>query len=157
MPGTVAEFTYHFKYTFPQQDSWRLLLLPCAEKHYMLKMVHTKKLPRKFPLPPFRKNTPPGRNGRHPIIPCGSQGPNAIPPYFCVKGTYRNPSCRRTPQSETKHGEIPPLRGENIRGSGDHGPHTQHRGKPQLLNLYGSLRTMQDKILPPFKSNPYPL
>ena len=39
---TIGEFTHHFNFTFPQQDSWRLLLIPCVEKHHMLTTVHTK-------------------------------------------------------------------------------------------------------------------
>ena len=66
----------------------------------------------------------------NPIISRVSQGPRSIPPYFCVTYMDRNPSCRRTPHSKTKRGELLPLCGENIRGSGDHRTQTQHSGKP---------------------------
>ena len=39
---TVAEFARHFNETSPQQEPWRLCLLPCAAKHHMLTILHTK-------------------------------------------------------------------------------------------------------------------
>ena len=68
----VAEFTYPFNSTFPQQDSWRLLFLLCVEKHRMLTMVYINQLPRECTIPPFRKKPPSGSNGRHSAHGCAS-------------------------------------------------------------------------------------
>ena len=68
----VAELTYQFKSTFPQQDYWWLLLLPCVENHRMLKMVHINQSPRECTLPPFRKKPPSISNGRHSAHGCTS-------------------------------------------------------------------------------------
>ena len=60
----VAEFTCHSNSDFQQQEPWRLRLLPCAAKHHMLTMLHTKWSPRYFLLAHYGSTQPPGRNGK---------------------------------------------------------------------------------------------
>ena len=68
----------------------------------------------------------------HPSRSCGNQGPITLSPDFCGIGTDMNPLRQGKPNSEAKRDAIPPLRGADIRGSGDHRPHTQHHGKPRF-------------------------
>ena len=135
---TVVEFTCHFNATFPQKEPWRLCLLPCAEKHCMLTMLHTKRLMWYFPLPHCRKTPPPGSNGRSSSHGCSSQKTSREPRTQCHSEIF-NQQVRAgvlfrqgKPDPEAKRGSIPLLRGGNIFSSGDNIPQTQHNEKPRL-------------------------
>ena len=94
---SISQLLRTFKNCFPQWDLCRLCLLPCAEKHWLLTIIHTKRLPQDSPFPPSGRILPHEHSGRPFSYGCASQAnsrTSEIPSllnFFPWKGALRGP------------------------------------------------------------------
>ena len=129
---------HHLKYSLTHPKNLWLHLLSSAVKHHLCTMLKTKLPPQISPIQPQgKKNSVESvvillHLVVHPHQHPRNQGSNHFTKNIFWTRTLMSTSRQRNAHFKAKRGAIPPLRGENISGSGYQRPQIQHRGRNRL-------------------------